>query len=523
MLLSLAISPDGRTLVIAGTDATGQRLYQRTLDRPEATPLAGTEGALCPFFSPDGAWIGFFADRRLKRVPVGGGTAIDITATAGYPAGASWGNDDRIVYAAGYLSPLWIVDARGGTPAALTKVNGSRGHLYPEILPDGQTVMFNEGGWIHALHLASGRRTDRVVEGTSARYSSGYLILNRQTALLAAPFDPTRLEIIGPAVPLVESVAVERGSGGAPHVAVSRGGTVAYVPAARAYELVLVEPDGAERLLSQDPLLENPQFSPGGDRLVVARTIRPGETPELWVYDLATDAPAFRLTSDGGRAPVWSPDGASITYSHPVPSERSGIYTKSADGRGTAHQIVRLPNFHWLVGWTPQQTLAFGMMEGMASDGISRSSILAIERATTRRIIGPGDTWGGRLSPDGRRLAYYSLDSGYFQIYVTPFPDTGTDWLIAEGTDPSWSPDGTEIYYRNGSRLMAARIDSTSGVRVISRRPVVDSFSPPLYDDYDIHPNGRTLALVRPIGDTEGRAVAWVLNQLEELGRLAHD
>ena len=159
----------------------------------------------------------------------------------------------------------------------------------------------------------------------------------------------------------------------------------------------------------------------------------------------------------------------------------------------------------------------------MASDGISRSSILAIERATTRRIIGPGDTWGGRLSPDGRRLAYYSLDSGYFQIYVTPFPDTGTDWLIAEGTDPSWSPDGTEIYYRNGSRLMAARIDSTSGVRVISRRPVVDLFSLPLYDDYDIHPNGRTLALVRPIGDTEGRAVAWVLNQLEELGRLAHD
>ena len=133
MLLSLAISPDGRTLVIAGTDATGQRLYQRTLDRLEATPLAGTEGALCPFFSPDGAWIGFFADRRLKRVPVGGGTAIDITATAGYPAGASWGNDDRIVYAAGYLSPLWIVDARGGRLTALTKVNASRGHLYPRF------------------------------------------------------------------------------------------------------------------------------------------------------------------------------------------------------------------------------------------------------------------------------------------------------------------------------------------------------------------------------------------------------
>ncbi len=521
MLLSLALAPDGGTLVIAGTDSTGQRLYRRTLDRLEATPLAGTEGGLTPFFSPDGAWIGFFADRRLKRVPAAGGAAIDIAAAPGFPAGASWGIDKRIVFASGFRSPLRVVDAGGGTPEPLTTLDAGLGHLYPEILPDGRTVLFNEGRWIHALDLTSGRRTNRLVEGTGARYaSSGHLILSRQTTLLAVPFDATRLEITGQVVPVVEGVAVERGSGGAAYVAVSRSGTLAYLPAARAYALVLAEPDGTERLLSEDPVLENPQFSPNGQRLVVARTRRMGETPELWMYDLESAAPAFRLTSDGARAPVWTPDGASVTYSHPVPSERSGIYTRSADGRGDARQVVRLPNFHWLVGWTPERTLAYGMVENVAADGITRSSILAFEESKSRHVVGPGDTWGGRLSPDGRRLVYYSLDSGYFEIYATPFPDTGTRWLIGEGTDPSWSPDGSEIYYRHGSRLMAARIDMASGVRVLSRRVAFEPFSPPLYDDYDIHPNRRTLALVRPVGDARGREITLVLNWLAELQRL---
>jgi Tol biopolymer transport system component len=152
-------------------------------------------------------------------------------------------------------------------------------------------------------------------------------------------------------------------------------------------------------------------------------------------------------------------------------------------------------------------------------DGVSRSSILTVQGTESRHIVGPGDTWGGRLSPDGHRLAYYALDSGYFEIYVTDFPNTGNRWLIAEGTDPAWSPDGTEIYYRSGSRLMAARIETTSGVRVLSRRVAFEPFMPPLYDDYAIHPNGRTLAVVRPVGDARGREITWVLNWQGELQR----
>ena len=518
-ILSVALSPDGRTLVVAGTDANGQRLYHRTLDALEATPLAGTEGGLSPFFSPDGAWIGFFADRRLKRVPAGGGPAVDIAAAPGYPAGASWGKDSRIVFASGYLSPLWAVDAGGGTPTQLTTPTAGQGHLFPEILPNGRTLLFNEGRWINALDLASGR-VDRLVEGIRPRYTaSGHLLLSRGTTLLAAPFDPARPQLTGPVVPLVEGVAIESSSGGV-HMAVSSEGTLAYVPATQTYALVLVEANGSERLLSQAPMIQNPQFSPNGQRLVVATTRRANEQPDLWVHDLGSAAPPSRLTLDGGRAPIWTPDGASITYSRPIPSENSGIYTRSADGAGDPRRILRLANFHWLVGWTPQGTLAYGTMEDVTADGRSLSSIVSVGTTGSRHVIGPGETWGGRLSPDGRWVAYYLRDSGDFEIYVSPFPNTGTRWLIAEGTDPSWSPDGSEIFFRSGTRLMAVKIDTASGVRALSTRLVIEPFTPPLYDDFDIHPDGKTLALVRPSGDARGREVTLVLNWPAELQRV---
>jgi Tol biopolymer transport system component len=520
-ILSLALSPNGRTLVVAGTDAKGQRLYQRILGRLDATPLAGTEGAVGPFFSPDGAWIGFFADRRLKRIPAAGGAPVDITAVSGYPTGASWGPDNRIVFAAGYLSPLWVVGADGGPAEPLTTLTSGQGHRFPEFLPDGRTVLFNEGNWIHALDLASMQRTDRLVEGTCPRFvPSGYLLLNRGTTLLAAPFDPTRLALTGTVVPIVEGASVERTSGGV-HAAVSPAGKLAYVPAVRSYALVLAQPDGSERLLSEAPLLQNPQFSPKGDRLVVAESRRLGEEADLWIHDLTSSVPPAKLTSGGGRAPIWTPDGASVIYSQPVPTEGSGIYSKPADGRGDPRRILALSMFHWLAGSTPEGVIAYGMMEPIAADGKSRSSILAVVDGKSRHIIGPGDTWGGRLSRDGRWLAYYLRDSGDFEIYVSPFPDPGARArsLIAEGTDPVWSRDGSEIYYRSGTRLMAARIDIASGVRVLSHRLVIEPFTPPLYDDYDIHPDGRTLALVRPAVDARGLGITLVSNWLAELQR----
>ena len=285
------------------------------------------------------------------------------------------------------------------------------------------------------------------------------------------------------------------------------------MPAAATYELVVVGPNAVERAVGQaQRSLENPRFSPDGRYVVVASRRRDDEPADLWLHDLRAGT-ASRLTSDGGRAAVWSDNGTAVTYSHL--GEKQGIYTTRVDGGGDRRQVLALNAFHWLVGWTPDRsTLLYGrMIEG------NRSSIEAYNKTQSRTVVGPGSTWGGRLSGDGKWLAYYVLDSGTFEVYVTPFPDSGARWLIAEGTDPAWGAEGREIYYRSGPRLMAARVDKTAGVKVMATRIVLDPFLPPLYDDYDIHPDGRTLVMVRPANQTQGREVMTVVGWVNELSQ----
>ena len=204
------------------------------------------------------------------------------------------------------------------------------------------------------------------------------------------------------------------------------------------------------------------------------------------------------MTTQGGRSPIWS-DNSTVTYSQL--GEQQGIYSTRVDG-GDRTRLLPLNAFHWLVGWTPDRTtLLYGLMVAR-----NQSSIMAYSNTQSRTVVGPGSTWGGRLSRDGKWLAYYVLNSGTFEVYVTSFPEAGTPRLIAEGTDPSWKPDGNEIYYRRGPRLMAARVDKAAGVKVLASRVAIDPFLPPLYDDYDVRGDG-TLVMVRPDNETQGREV----------------
>ena len=410
------------------------------------------------------------------------------------------------MFAYGVDSHLQVVPAEGGRVERLTEAALGR---QPEVLPDGRTVLFEAAGHIHVFDRKNGAITN-LLPGTAPRYANGQVIFSRGTTLLAAPFNMEDSST-GAAIPIAQGAAAELpGSGGGRHYAISRSGSLVYVPAADAYELVVIGPNTAERVVGQPQRsLENPRFSPDGRYVVVASRRRDDEPADLWLHDLHAGS-ATRLTSDGGRAAIWSDKGATITYSHL--GEQQGIYTTHVDGGGDRKRVLALNTFHWLVGWTPDgSTLLYGLVMGGG-----KGSIMAYSNTESRTVVGPGSTWGGRLSRDGKWLAYYALDSGTFEVYVTPFPVGGARWLIAEGTDPSWGPDGSEIYYRSGPRLMAARLDKTAGVRVVANRVVIDPFLPPLYDDYDIHHDGRTLAMVRPANRTQGREVTIVLGWLDE-------
>jgi Tol biopolymer transport system component len=504
---SVAVSPDGLTQIIAGWAQDGQRLYRRQLDQLEAAPIPGTERGSSPFFSSDGAWIGFVADGWLKRIPVQGGPAIDIVKLGGFPGGASWGPDNRIVFTYGAATPLHIVDARTGHTEQF--ITDEIGHQ-PHFSPDGRTLLYESGGYIHAVDVAT-KRSNRLIQGSNPRLADGHLLFNRSTTLLAVPVDLSRRELTGAEVVVVDGVAYEPAMAGVTaHYAVSRSGTLAYVPAAKSHSLALLQADGTERVIGDEQLFfMNPRFSPrDGQRLVFAARRHLKEPWEIWVHDLHAGN-STRLTS--GWRPMWARDGESVTFSRPG----QGLYTKSV-GPGDARQLVALQAAHWLAGWTSDgRTLVYAAMEK------TLASMMALTAGETRRIIEPSQIWGGRLSPDGQWLAYGSLDSGNFKVLVTAL-NGGERWPIADGTDPNWSPAGNEIYYRDGTRLMSVRVETTGGaVRVASEpRVAVAAFVPPFYDDYDVHPDGRTVVVVRPSGATQAREVAVVVNWFPEMRRL---
>ncbi|MEO5896491.1 MAG: protein kinase [Vicinamibacterales bacterium] len=277
---SVAVAPDGQTIVIAASDRDGQRLYRRSLDRLDSSPRAGSERGSSPFFSWDGEWIGFFADGRVKRIPAAGGASIDVAAAPGFPAGASWGPDNRIVFAYGADSHLHVVPAEGGPALRLMDEAAGR---QPEVIQDGRTVLFESGGHIQVYDRQSGA-IRKLLRGAAPRYANGHVIFTRGTTLLAAPFNVENSSA-GAALPVAEGVAVELpGSGGGRHYAISRSGSLVYVPAAAAYELVVLGANGVERIVGQPHLsLENPRFSPDGRSVVVASRRRDDEPADLWL------------------------------------------------------------------------------------------------------------------------------------------------------------------------------------------------------------------------------------------------
>ena len=465
--------------------AAKSQLFVRKLDQLQAAPLAGTEGASSPFFSPDGQWIAFFAGGKLKKVLITGGAPVTLCdAEAG--RGGTWTDDDSIIFTPSGLQSVKLlrVSASGGTPAVLgTLDEGAVTQRWPQALPGGKAVLYTEhsstnvfdGANLVVAPLAGG--TPKIVMrgayygryvpsglATPKRSEGGHLLYMQQGTLFAVPFNLDRLETAGQAVPAIDGLAANPAVGSA-SVAFSSDGTLVYVPGSAQSNTNSIEwmtRDGkTSPLRAVKAGWANPRFSPDGQKL--AMDITDGKQRDIWVYDWARDR-LTQLTFDAGndRFPVWTPDGKRIVFG----SDRAtqgviNLYWVNADGAGEPRRLTDSPNQQQPVSWHPNgRFLAFHENRG-GSTGIDLM-MLPMEGDAVRGwtpgtptafLATPAIEVLPSFSPDGRWLAYQSNEGGLFEIYVRAFPGPGGKWRVSSdgGVWPIWSPAGRELLFLNPS------------------------------------------------------------------------
>jgi Tol biopolymer transport system component len=529
----LAISPDGRSVAFVASSAGKTQIYLRRADQFDPVPVRGTEGGVDPFFSPDGQWLGFMSAavpsggtltvlRKLQKVRIGGGpptTLCDATNR-----GASWGPDGTIVFAASPTSGLYRVSAAGGRAEPLTKLESSeRSHRWPSFLPGGKAILFSiqPTGASFADALIAVRSLDtgeqRVVAQGGAvpvYLPTGHIVFARAGGLLAIPFDLRRLEVTGPAVPLLEGVSMNTATGASQYAIAA--GSVVYLPGAGSEsrrELLWVDRKGVARPVdAQKRPYTDLALSPDGQRIAVAMT---GQNSDIHMYEIARGT-LSRLTYAPGvdATPIWTPDGRHVTFNG-VRTGPMEILQTSFDGSGGEERLIeggasntQARSWHSSAKWLAYDRAGDIYVLSMI-DGRTSKPFLAI----------PFVEEFAAFSPDGRWVAYQSNESGRFEIYVQPFPGPGGKSQVSADGDlrPKWSRNGRELFFRAGGGMMAVPIEPGSTFTSGTARVLFEGQYAPWYD---VAPDGRFL-MVRDEQQGDTIELRFVLNWLEELKRLA--
>jgi serine/threonine-protein kinase len=523
----LAVSPDGKQFVYS----TNNGLYVRSLDEFDAKLIVGTEtDPSTPFFSPDGKWIGYWsqADHKLKKIAISGGAPVILCDAPALVAGASWGADDRIVYAE-YQNGIKRVSANGGIPEMIVK-----GAAYlPQLLPDAKSLLFTFGSAPYKVivqSLQSGERKE-LLAGDNARYiSTGHIVYSVENNLFAVPFDLKTFKVTGGPAPLVEGVWRLRAVY-PPQYAVSDSGTLVYVPGATdtagpQRTLAWVDRNGKEQPLAAPPNAYGaPRISPDGTR--VALTVGAGE-PDIWIWDLVRKT-MTRLTFDKQNSySLWTPDGKRIAYASMREDTKDtsvGVYWKAADGTGVDEKLASAPDRQFLPGsWSSDgRTLVVVEATGGGNDHIGMLSMEG-DRNYRPLLHEKYNEFRPQISPDGQWMAYMSDESGQDEIYVRPFPDVNNGrWQVSTGggSTPLWAPNGRELLYRSGDSVIAVSVQTEPAFRLgtpktLFRGTYVTGVA------WDISPDGKRFLMIKELASattaTEGpRKINIVLNWFEEL------
>jgi len=505
---SLALSPDGNTLVYVARVNGETHLSLRAMDKYETGSIPGTEGAFNPFFSPDGRWVGFFTETKLKKVGIPGEQVVTL-CEARNPVGGSWSREGWVYFADRFGAEILRVSANGGPPESIRE-KGS----WPRLLPNQRFLLVTQGHvfapYIAVIPLDGGEARTIIERGGDARYlPTGHLLFAREGKLLAAPFDLERLEVTGPTVPVIDGVRTELRDGA--QAALSRNGVLVFVPGPPGTEVTPVWMDINGQIKSSgmpSGIYTSPRISPDGGRLAI---ISAELNPDVWVYDLNRKT-MLRITREGQISnTAWTPDGLWVIYS----KTGLGIFRRRANGVGEEERLVAVkaapisvtPDGEILITSVPNKgfraiPLKRGDSQGALADGSMTSAL-------------------SRLSPDGRWIAITSSKSGRAEVYVEPYPPTGERWMVSSngGEEPIWSPQIDEVYYRYGNKWMAVAFKTKPEFSAAPARLLFEgNFANSPGYSHDIHPDGQRFLLFQRREQRSNRLLV-IDNWFEELKR----
>jgi len=504
----MALSPDGSRLVYSAVRDGTRRLYLREFDAFDAAPIKGTENGFGPFLSPDGASLAFTADGRLKKLSLAGGLPQAFGAAPGFRGGA-WRADGTVFFTPLEFTGLWKASVAGGDSQSLGEPDSASGELVrclPRLLPGGKSLLYTAflGGRAARVGMydtATGTSRVLIEDANSAHYlRSGHLVFGRGNEIWAAAFDLARSEIVGSPQRIVEGVW----AGGffyATLFAASENGVLAYAPAGAQSgrrSLVWVDWEGRETAVTREArAYAAPRLSPDGTSILVRIA---EDTTDIWSYEIERGV-LTRLTSEGYEdGPLWTADGKAIIYQ----SNKSGapaLYRQPVEGKGDAVRFGPSGRTQY------PETLskdgrAIVITEMNPKTGLDLFLIpLDADARPVPLLVTDNSEYAADVSPDGKWFVYVSRASGRPEIDVRSVAGGRDEWRVSlnGGTEPRWSRDGGDIFFREGQKMMVAEVRTEPAVSISKPRALFEG----LYEvmdgpiNYDVTPDGRRFLMVK--------------------------